>query len=818
MSDSVSGDSRSPMENVSCPSHGLVNGKCDGSLSLLDRLSITRNVWELLSTHQRQAMELLTRQASGTFIVTRNVAEDSRVILIRTREGEADAVCCFSVLEENAAVYLEGSHLRFRDLLDLVSFHMVSRDILPDLLRIPDAFQMSCKSELDALAALGMKFWMLPLKLGTELASDEEGSWESNGEPHESRQPDGSVQVVSEHEPLCIVNPLFLSIHGEACWLNSAPNLCRANSRRGTLRLRNGRGSPVDSGSAAVPCTQEAPESLDCLRSLEKEKVTEKDGSAPPSGFVRRNPFLRSLAWADSTNSTEELPASPDLLQKEGKSPHRVSWIEAAPVTAPPCCASKESGSESSLLNESLVLPLIPELDSLSLSSMEDEGDSLSLTALQKKRHSSPAALTYKVLHRLSAVGSTLGGLLSTERRISNRVQELAQEPMSYVGGLVQSFVGHILRGSRVRHPTSTDLLQEIRQMISNLKGYLCESLELRAICEPDEAEEMDLGSVVEAALYKCILKPLRDSIYAQLLDFRIHDGSLARLREHQAAMSQQSLTELGVIASVPDGAGLERIRTKLGLMHQAYSPKKKETQMLKVCKLIYEAMNQTAGRTEPFGADDFLPVLTYVLLNCDIVSVQLDVEYMMELMEPSQMQGEGGYYVTTWFGVLYHIANFQPAAMVTRQISIEAQQSIHQWHRRRTIYHHHGYRGHSQNILYVSFHEPFNNQKAISIPTDMTTALACEVCAKKYSVPDPEAYGLFLVSGDSSQLLADDSYPQQLRSDIHQAQGPPVSFVYKLKDGKPPAAALRSLQNLDSSAEAQEPFESMDTEQSVAD
>nr|XP_056701756.1 ras and Rab interactor-like protein [Euleptes europaea] len=818
MSDAVPGDDRGPVENVSGPRHALVNGKSDSSLSLLDRLSVTRGVWELPNSHPQQATELLTAQPSGTFIVTRTVAGDSRVLLIQTQEGGADAVRCFSILEESAAVYLEGSHLRFRDLLQLVSFHMVSRDILPDLLRIPDAFQLSSKSELDALASLGTKFWTMPLKLGTGLTSAEEGSLGSNEDPHESGQPGGPIQVISEHGALCIINPLFLSVHGDACWLNSAPNLCRADSRRGTLRLRNGRGSSGDFDSAEVSCKQEAHRSVDRPGSPEEDRAMEKGGSVSHSASVRRKPLLRSLATTDSTNISEEPLASPDLPQKEGRSQHRVSWIEAAPVTAPLCLPPKESGSESSPLNEPLVLPPIPELDSLSLSSIEDEGDGLPLKASHKKRRPSSAILPYKVRHRLSAVGNALGGLLSAERRVSNRVQELAQEPMSYLGGLVQSFVGHILRGAGTQHPTSTDMLQEIRQMISNLKGYLCESSELRTFCEHGEAEEMDLGSVVEATLYKCILKPLRDSIYAQLLDFHTCDGSLARLREHRAAMNQQSLAELGVTAGVPDGAGLERIQTKLNLMHQAYSPKKKETQMLKVCKLIYEAMNQAAGQTEPFGADDFLPVLTYVLLKCDIVSAQLDVEYMMELMDPSQLQGEGGYYLTTWFGVLYHIANFQPAAMATRQISIEAQRSIHQWHRRRTIHHQHGYQGHSQNILYVSFHEPFSNQKSISTPTDMTTASVCEVCAQKYGVHDPEAYGLFLVLGESSQLLPGDSCPRRLHSDILRAQGPPVSFIYKPRGGAQPAASLPSLQNSRSSTEAQELFESVNTGQSVAD
>ncbi|XP_053123147.1 ras and Rab interactor-like protein isoform X2 [Hemicordylus capensis] len=705
------------------------------------------------------------------------------------------------------AVYLEGSRLRFRDLLELVVFHVVSRDILPCPLRIPDAFRLPHKPDLDAIAALGMRFWTMPLKPGNGQVSAEaeEEPIGVSRDPLGSRQSACSIRVTSEEGALCIINPLFLSVHSDTSWLNFTPSLCRSSSKRGTLKAWNGQRSPEASGLAETGSRKEehpAQERLGHVGSQEEEEEEVERGDPPPSlASVRRRLLLRSLAWNGSEHVSEELPLSPD--QKEIRSPHRVSWIEGVPAaTPPPCWPLEKSNSESSLVSESMLLPPIPELDSLSISSVEDEVDALSLSAAaQKKRCSTSSILTYKVLQRLSAVGSTLSGLLSAERRISNRVQELAQEPVTYLGGLVQSFVGHILQGAGARHLTSTDLLQEIRQMLSNLKGYLCESSELHAFFEHSDAEEIDLGSVVEAALYKCILKPLRDSIYAQLLDFHTRDGSLGRLCGHQATMRQQSLAELGVTAGVPDGPGLERIQTKLSLMHQAYSPKKKETQMLKICKLLYEAMNQAAGRTEPFGADDFLPVLTYVLVNCDTVPVQLDVEYMMELMDPSQLQGEGGYYLTTWFGALYHIANFQPAAMVTRQISLEAQNSIHQWHRRRTVYHHphQAHRRPSQNILYVSFLEPFNNQKTISVPTDMTTASVCAVCAEKYRIPDPAAYGLFLVSGNSSQLLAGDSCPQKLRSEILRSQSPSVSFVYKPRDGALPASSPTSLRSPES-------------------
>lgn len=44
----------------------------------------------------------------------------------------------------------------------------------------------------------------------------------------------------------------------------------------------------------------------------------------------------------------------------------------------------------------------------------------------------------------------------------------------------------------------------------------------------------------------------------------------------------------------------------------------------------------------KPYGADDFLPVLMYVLARSNLAEMLLDVEYMMELMDPALQLGEG--------------------------------------------------------------------------------------------------------------------------------------------------------------------------------
>ena len=41
-------------------------------------------------------------------------------------------------------------------------------------------------------------------------------------------------------------------------------------------------------------------------------------------------------------------------------------------------------------------------------------------------------------------------------------------------------------------------------------------------------------------------------------------------------------------------------------------------------------------------GADEFLPMMTYVLAQCDIPQLDNEILYMMELLDPSQLNGEG--------------------------------------------------------------------------------------------------------------------------------------------------------------------------------
>lgn len=49
------------------------------------------------------------------------------------------------------------------------------------------------------------------------------------------------------------------------------------------------------------------------------------------------------------------------------------------------------------------------------------------------------------------------------------------------------------------------------------------------------------------------------------------------------------------------------------------------------------------------YGADDFLPVLTYVIAQCDMLELDTEIEYMMELLDPSLLHGEGNVLSKRW-------------------------------------------------------------------------------------------------------------------------------------------------------------------------
>lgn len=59
-------------------------------------------------------------------------------------------------------------------------------------------------------------------------------------------------------------------------------------------------------------------------------------------------------------------------------------------------------------------------------------------------------------------------------------------------------------------------------------------------------------------------------------------------------------------------------------------------------------------------GADDFLPLLVWVLVRCNVLTAELEAEYMWALLHPSLIPGEGGYYLTALCGAVHVLKSYK--------------------------------------------------------------------------------------------------------------------------------------------------------------
>ncbi|XP_035869031.1 ras and Rab interactor-like protein [Phyllostomus discolor] len=278
---------------------------------------------------------------------------------------------------------------------------------------------------------------------------------------------------------------------------------------------------------------------------------------------------------------------------------------------------------------------------------------------------------------------------------LTSHVQALARSRSSYVARQFRGLKARLTSDAGGPHrpgDPATELLQDVRHLLTDLQDHLAKDPSIRAFLRsrgpgvPQKDE--DLGPAVEAALCRVVLAPLKPALWARLRTLRAPE--LRRLRRRQIAL------RAGAGPPGPQGAGPEgqgpalrsRIHSRLAHLHAACAPRRKVALLLAVCSDVYAGL-ASGKNEEPLGADAFLPALTEELIwSPNIGETQLDVEFLMELLDPEELLGEAGYYLTTWFGALHHIANYQPdAGRAPKGLSSEARASLRQWHRRRTLH-----------------------------------------------------------------------------------------------------------------------------------
>ncbi|XP_062408057.1 ras and Rab interactor 3 isoform X2 [Sardina pilchardus] len=636
-----------------------------GPLALLLHLKACQEAWSPGPPWNTDgARAALWGRPAGSFLVLRDSAAQPELLCVCVESASAP-VKHFPIRHTGTVLQLTESHLSFPDLAQLVAFYTLSRDVLPVCLRVPEWISSLADPSEKQPSQLGPKSWLCPLS----------NSSSDSIMPESSVVPGAvlcTIQLTTASGALCIINPLYLHEHGDE-WLSRAPDTAQLGGQPGKRRFERRLSRSRPWGGAGLVKNRGI--SLDEETLQNYSETGAGAGVGPPvttsTGVVLR----RASSSASSSDPFQRSSTGSAVLHSPApQSPHRVSWVEDNMWASPPAPPF-------------LLHPPSLELDSLSISSIEEETDSAcSSPALS---HHSRLPLANKVKHRLSAVGHAIGGLVNPQTRLTNRVQELSRSRSGTFAEALRGFVEQTQRSVVTDAVTSTDLLQEVRASLTGLRDTLLDYPDVCSLMDSmADQPDTELDAMLETSLHKVALKPVCSHLYSCIHAFHSSDGSFQKLQGNQRTLEGRSLEELEGTAGagVPDPVTMEKIQQRWASMHKAYSPNKKVQILLKVCKTIYHSMSANAKPGVVFGADDFLPCLTWVLLRSDVVTLQVDTDYMMELLDPMQLQGEGGYYLTSVYSALFYITTFRPR-LAARQLSVEAQQSLSQWHRRRTLH-----------------------------------------------------------------------------------------------------------------------------------
>uniref|UniRef100_A0A672LLQ3 Ras and Rab interactor 2-like n=2 Tax=Sinocyclocheilus grahami TaxID=75366 RepID=A0A672LLQ3_SINGR len=403
-----------------------------------------------------------------------------------------------------------------------------------------------------------------------------------------------------------------------------------------------------------------------------------------------------------------------------------------------------EEEEDEGLVLEQRHAPSLSELDSSSSLSSLDETESPECPPLVGGTSNPVMQPPRKSMSALRKMSAAFISFFAPEKRVARMVEDLSRDRRMAFGALVQDFLRQQRDALKPHCLTSAvQLLQDLRLFINQAKDFLLECDELEPPIETLLTEN-EKDQALEKAMFRCVLKPLKPQIDAALRTLHKQDGSFQRMMDSlQRAKGASPQKLFGVQVGVPDAQGIEKIKHKLTLMQRAYSPIDKVLLLLQICKLIYKTMKNKSG--QEFGADDFLPALSYVMVLCNMPEISLEVEYMMELLESSWLTGEGGYYLTSVYASLSLIQS-QPEDVPLNGLTNQARVSLKEWSRRRS----NETTSQKDNKLHQRFIKVLFQDgdsslvKTLMWKTALNGEAMAQLCAVKFGVDQPEDYSLY--------------------------------------------------------------------------
>jgi Rab5 GDP/GTP exchange factor len=159
----------------------------------------------------------------------------------------------------------------------------------------------------------------------------------------------------------------------------------------------------------------------------------------------------------------------------------------------------------------------------------------------------------------------------------------------------------------------------------------------LWADCDPEELEKM--CDNVE----KFVMTRLHDRAFAVEAEELAEE---ARLSEWMRLLHFISPDHLGISKPFQDLAPWADAQMELCKIVSYKTPRDKLVCILNCCKRINGSLSQSTSGTH--GADEFFPILIYVLLQSDTPQLHSNLRYISRFRHPSKLVSEAAYYLTS--------------------------------------------------------------------------------------------------------------------------------------------------------------------------
>jgi hypothetical protein len=337
-------------------------------------------------------------------------------------------------------------------------------------------------------------------------------------------------------------------------------------------------------------------------------------------------------------------------------------------------------------------------------------------------------------------------------------------------------------------------MLSEIRTFMTQMHDHLLQNHHSELLnCGMEACSNFE--HVVETSLQQCILRPLSMHVYLRLEEHLMENSSLFQVQRSVHQGKFRTPQEMGIRENiaVPGDKVVAEIAGIFDRMTKTYCAISKLEFLLEAVRLTYENIRDTKNMKKAMndlGADDFLPIFVWVLVQCGFTRAEIEAEYMWGLAHPSLFNGEAGYYLTTLTSAINVLKETQPAVSVFPSTEDSIEEQIQ----------HLPCMNNLQTELKIFFEDASTGQYSsayrLAVVPDMTVAEVCDIIAEKHCKANPENYGLFtVVDGEATEMRREER-PQEVkkrwaleRSSGKTSQRQPSSsrfIAYRLRTPKP--------------------------------